>query len=287
MKRVLVTGANGWIGGYALPLLLARGFEVHGLSRSRSGKAPDGVSWHPHDLLRHDPAPMLGKLAPTHLLHLAWFTEHGAFWTAPENHDWLAASLRLMKAFHAAGGKRFVFAGTAAEYDWTKPGEVEDPRTLYGRSKLQFSRALFDSGKSAAVGRINLLYGPGEPKTRLVAGVIRSALDGKPILCTDGKQVRDFLFVRDVADALAALLDSEVQGAVNLGSGTPITIRELVETLCRLIPARSAPRFGAWPRPLGDPDVLLPSMERLKKEVGWAPRVPLEDGLKAAIEALR
>src|SRR6185312_10743533 len=125
--RVLLTGGSGFIGSRAIAPLLAAGYEVHALGRRR-GASPD-VTWHELDLL-DDRATgrVVADVAAERLLHLAWHTEHGRFWSAPENLDWVAASVRLMRAFAEAGGRRAVIAGTCAEYDWT--GAVERCREL-------------------------------------------------------------------------------------------------------------------------------------------------------------
>ncbi len=99
--RVAVTGGGGFIGREAVAALQARGAEVHLLGRA---PATLGVTPHVIDLLAEDPAPLLRAIAPTHLLHLAWYAEPGKFWQAPENLDWVAASLRLVQGFAAAGG---------------------------------------------------------------------------------------------------------------------------------------------------------------------------------------
>src|ERR1700733_15064576 len=109
--RVLLTGASGFIGARAVAPLLAAGCEVHALGR-RAGQAED-VVWHEVDLLDdRATARAVAEIAAERLLHLAWFTEHGRFWAAGENLDWVAASVRLLRAFAAAGGRRAVIAGT-------------------------------------------------------------------------------------------------------------------------------------------------------------------------------
>ena len=119
MKKVLLTGAGGFIGRNTVPFLLDNDYEVHGLGRRprpRFFNAP--VHWHSVDLLEKETTKVLFEsLAATHLLHLAWHTVHGKYWTAKENNHWVVASLSLLEEFRKNGGKRAVFAGTCAEYD--------------------------------------------------------------------------------------------------------------------------------------------------------------------------
>ena len=117
MKRVLVTGASGFIGRFSLEPLAARGFDVHAVS-SRLPAGPRGpATWHQHDLLADgEAARAIEIVRPTHVLHLAWYAAPRAFWTAPENLDWVRASVALVRAFERAGGERFVGAGSGAEY---------------------------------------------------------------------------------------------------------------------------------------------------------------------------
>src|SRR3954452_23524389 len=128
--RVLVTGATGFIGHHLPELLSSRGFEVATVSRA------GGV-----DLLEPGaPERVVAEVQPTHLLHLAWYAEPGKYWTSPENVRWVEASLALLRAFAAGGGRRAVLAGTCAEYDWAHGFCSEGvtplaPWTLYGPSK--------------------------------------------------------------------------------------------------------------------------------------------------------
>src|SRR3974390_723916 len=100
-KRVLLTGASGFIGSECLPFLAARGYDVHVLARKPAwdGALPlQSLHYHQCDLLDQDCEALLAEIQPTHLLHLAWYAEHGKFWSALENLDWVAASLRLVRA---------------------------------------------------------------------------------------------------------------------------------------------------------------------------------------------
>jgi len=299
VKRILVTGASGFVGRQTLDPLHGRGFKVHATVAPGEDLDVRDVVAHGVDLL--DPRqvrPLLAEVAPSHLLHLAWFTEHGKYWEASENLDWVAASLTLARAFHDHGGRRMVMAGSCAEYD---PGGEDaretstciervtrcHPTTLYGVSKhaLHTLISAFNAsaGISGAWARIFFLYGPDEDPRRLVASVIRSLLAGEPSECTHGEQVRDFLHVADAGSALAALVDSDVEGPVNVASGSAVPLRDLLHLLGQRLGRDDLIRLGARPTPANDPPVLAADTRRLNDEVGWEPAMDLETGLEATI----
>src|ERR1022692_1871166 len=113
VMRILLTGATGLIGREIVRPLRATGAEIHSLGRTDPGMT--GVSHHPVDLLGAGDLDAVRAIGATHLVHLAWHPGRD-FWTAPENLDWVAASIRLVRAFAAGGGQRAVVAGSCAEY---------------------------------------------------------------------------------------------------------------------------------------------------------------------------
>lgn len=288
----MVTGAGGFIGLPALEALSERGHELHAVSRSDRDTAE--ASWHTCDLLQPGAAArLIESTRPELLMHLAWFAEHGAFWTAPENREWVRASRELLEAFAEAGGKRAVVAGSSAEYDWSLDGVCREgvtplrPSTPYGEAKLELSRAAEEIAGSAGLSlgwaRMFLLFGPREHPDRLVASVARHVLAGEPAPCSSGTQLRDFLYVDDVGDALAALLDSSADGPVNIGSGEPVAIAELVEKVAAAAGDPALLRLGALPDRVDDPPRLIADVTRLTDEVGWHPRKGLEEGIARTV----
>lgn len=290
--RALVTGASGFIGRQVVPHLVAAGHEVHAIGRS-APTTNDGATWHRTDLLDHDATRRtVAIVAPEAVLHLAWFAVPGEYWTSPKNLDWVLASLQLAKDLAAAGARRLVVAGTCAEYDLA--GGVCDeertalhPATPYAKAKHGLHVALAGAagtlGLDVAWARIFYLYGPHEPPPRLVSSVARALLAGEPAPVSRGRQVRDFLDVRDVGSALAALLVSDVAGPVNVASGRPVSIAEVAMTLGRLAGAPDLIRLGAIADRPGDPLVVVGDVRRLLEEVGWSPTIELEQGLEHAL----
>jgi nucleoside-diphosphate-sugar epimerase len=216
----------------------------------------------------------------------------GKFWEAQENLEWVRASRELLCAFAEHGGKRFVAAGTCAEYAPNAGECVEHvtpllPNTLYGTCKHEFQQILHSSaaqsGLSSAWGRIFFLYGPHEDPSRLAAYVIRSLLRRDPALCSDGKQVLDFLHVEDVAAAFIALLESEAQGPVNIGSGKPTQLRTMLEEIGRRLGRLELIHFGARATN-SETSRLWANVERLETETDWSPRYDLTSGIAQAIE---
>lgn len=293
MTRVLVTGASGFIGRHVLERLAERGYDVHAVARRPLAMDRGGATWHSVDLLREaDTEALVGTVRPAYLMHLAWYVEPSDYWTSPENVRWVEASLRLLRAFAAGGGMRAVLAGTCAEYEWggsryTEEESVLRPSTLYGASKLATSLVVEKfaelEGFSFATGRIFLTYGPGEPEDRLVPSIVRPLLEGRRAAATDGCQVRDFLHSADVASALVALLDSGVSGAVNIGSGQAVAVRDVVALAAAATGSPELVDYGVLPRNPEEPAELVATVGRLHEEVGWRPALSLEEGLAATV----
>jgi nucleoside-diphosphate-sugar epimerase len=285
IRKALVTGAGGFVGRHTLAPLRRAGFEVHAVSR-RARPAEPGVTWHRADLrTRHD---LTKRLGPSHLLHLAWTTEHGKYWQDPANADWLDASRRLLDDFVAAGGRRAVVAGTCAEYDWSAGlcDEASTPlrcTTPYSQAKHALHEHLQTLPISTAWGRLFFAFGPGEPATRLIPSVIRSLHRGVPAETSEGLQERDFIAVEDAGTAFAALLDAPVTGAVNLGSGQAVAVRQLVEDLGRAMGRPELIRLGARPGS-DEPPRVVAAVDRLHREVGFRPRLSREEALRRSIE---
>jgi nucleoside-diphosphate-sugar epimerase len=287
---VLVTGGTGFIGRHVAARLKARGFEVHLLVRDRRaarGLAEEALL-HEADLFDEGAcAAAVRRVAATHLLHLAWTTKHGEFWTSDENYRWVEAGLKLVEHFAAGGGGRVVCAGTCAEYDWScghchESTTPTRPATVYGKCKDQLRVSIERTlpGVSAAWGRLFFLYGPGEDPARLLPSLLARLVQGESAQCLCGQHVRDFLHAADAADAFAALIDCDVRGPVNIASGHPIRLADLARQIAGIAGHPEMLRCGARGGTLDNPSRLTADVQRLNVEVGWRPRISLANGLR-------
>src|SRR6266480_2829742 len=293
MSAVLVTGASGFIGRHCLPILVAKGYDVHAVSRRKPATTLPGVFWHEVDLLTPGaPTEVIYRVRPDFLLHLGWYAVSVKFWEARENMEWVRASLELLSAFAANNGKRALAAGGCDEYEINSGECVEGktpllPATLYGTCKHAFGSILASfsrqTGFSSAWGRIFFLYGPHEQPSRLVAYVVQSLLRAETALCSDGNQVLDFLHVEDAASAFVALLESRVQGSVNIASGHPLAVRDLLQEIGAQLGRPELIRLGAR-ESSSEASRIWASTEKVTNEVGWKPHYNLVSGIQHTIE---
>jgi nucleoside-diphosphate-sugar epimerase len=299
MKKVLLTGAGGFIGRHVLPALIKHGYEVH--ATFYPGEpiivGDESIITYECDLLNSkDRNSLIEEIKPTHLLHLAWYTKPKIYWEAIENVRWVEASLDLAVAFSELGGERAVFAGTCAEYDWSYGYCSETvtpvrPSTLYGICKNSLHGVVSQLSKlrgfSYAWSRIFFTYGPHEKPERLVSAIITGLLKGEIVQCSSGIQMRDFLFVEDLAFALATLLESEVNGPVNIGSGQPVAIKTVVTMIAEKLGKIELVEFKNRPLLESQPLLLLANVNKLTSEVGWRPEHTLEEGIDLTINWLK
>ena len=281
MKRVLVTGASGFIGRHAVPHLEARGFEVHAPDRKTVNLLDEAAQ-----------KALIESVRPTHLLHLAWDVTPGKYWTSLTNMDWVCASLGLFRHFAANGGQRWVGAGTCAEYDWScGPVLSEDrtprkPASLYGASKLSLGLLQEHMAReldvSFAWGRIFYLYGPYEASGRLVPSLISSLLAGQSAVCRQDHLRRDMLHVDDVARAFVEVLDSRFEGPVNIGTGESVGLGKVAEVIAEACGHPELLELGGGRFPSSDPLEITADVNKLRS-LGFTPRYSLEEGIRQTV----
>ncbi|PWK59605.1 NAD-dependent epimerase/dehydratase family protein [Roseicyclus mahoneyensis] len=284
---VLLTGATGFVGRQLLAALCAARIPVHAVSR-RPGAPMPGVTWHRADLLVAEDRAEVAGLAPR-LIHCAWEVEHGAFWTAPANALWREASADLVGRFMAASGVRVVALGTCAEYDAAVPGTWDEaraiaPATPYGQAKAALHAELAAiCGDALVWARLFHLYGPNEDPRRLIPGLIAACRAGRPAEVRAAELIRDVASTPHVARLLVALMDSPLSGPCDIGSGQPRSLGALARIVAETAGRPDLLSLAHAPGP-GDPPVMAPRLDRLRRMVAQATETP-ETALRAHVMA--
>lgn len=292
--KVLITGASGFIGRQVLARL--QQLDIDTVIMGRHAPAGNsGAEFIQTDLLSApDFAALARQAEATHLLHLAWYAEHGKFWTSPLNLRWVETTTRLVEAFCAAGGKHVVAAGSCAEYDGShgylrEANTPLNPSTLYGTCKDAARRlamaACAQFNVPCAWGRIFLLYGSGEMRERLMPSLIDALRGKRAAFGINASAYRDFLHVADVAEGFITLLQHGETGAYNICSGRPVQLAELARELARLLnadPHMFLDQAAARP---GEPPLLVGENLKLKS-LGWTPALSLSQGLEQLVHEL-
>lgn len=295
--RVLLTGASGFIGAHVTRRLLAAGCDVAALvvpgdPLTRLHDVAERLTLLTGDL--NDLAvlrPALESWKPEACIHLAWYAEPGKYLHSPENLRALTASLNLLEELARIGCGQVVAAGTCAEYDTDRGFLREDgptrPATLYAATKLSLcligQQMAAASGMNFAWARIFYPYGPQEDARRVVPALICSLMQGQPFPATRGEQVRDYLHVEDVAAAFWTLVEQGARGIVNVSSGFPVPMRQLMETIAELTGRHDLIQFGAVPYRDWEPRFICGDNQRLLA-LGWSPRYTQKAGLRQTID---
>lgn len=228
----------------------------------------------------------LSDFRPEACIHLAWYAEPGRYLCASENVACLTDTVGLLGELIDSGCRQVVMAGTCAEYDtdygYLRENTPTKPATLYAAAKTScylMSREIAARSRiGLAWGRIFYPYGPWEDVRRVVPATIRALLLGQPFPATEGKQVRDYMHVDDVATALCLLAEKGADGAFNIASGVPVAMRQVLEAIGALLGRGDLLQFGAVPCRDWDPPFICGDNQRLR-QLGWEPRYTLSAGL--------
>lgn len=290
--RVLLTGASGFLGRYVLRQLTQQGIDVVVVGRTRPARH-QGDFIEADLLSMDDGSAVVRRARATHLIHMAWYAEHGAYWSSPLNLRWLEASVRLVEVFCSAGGRKVVAAGTCAEYDWSWGYCREDitplaPASMYGTAKDATRRLLAAICNAHQVplawGRIFLPYGQGEDSRRLIPSLMQVFQGKREPFGVNAMAYRDFMHAEDVARGFARLLLSDAAGSYNISSGQPLQIAEVVRIIANTFKGDSRIVLDLSAEQPGEPEMLIGDNRRLKA-LGWR-AVHSVDSLVASHEIL-
>lgn len=290
-KNILITGGSGFIGSHVVSSLLDRGYEVTSLVNSKYNPERDNLTQIKLDITDLTAVTEFFKNNKfEYLMHFAWYMGNKCH-VHNNNLDWVITSLNLLKLFKETGGKVFLGAGSVSEYEY-KYGYLTESQTptctkiLYGESKNAFYKIAKTYCKQNGISfkwpRIFNLYGPGEKLQRLMPSVINSCLKGEDVKVSSCLKYQDYLYVEDTANAIVDIFESDMEEAVNVCSGKPVQLREIVNKIVELTDFKGNILWGAVPSAFGD-EVVVGNNAKLKS-IGWEQKYNLEEGLIKTID---
>ena len=289
-KKVLVTGATGLIGKELIEPLKEKSFEIYAITIDENNPN-NGVKWIKGSLFDNNFIKNTMEIVkPDYLLNMAWATT-GDYLKSDINYKFLNAGVELLKHFKDNGGKRVVFAGTCFEYKFKdeplkENDELSPEKTVYTfcKNKLHeiatFFCKMYDI--SFGYGRIFYVYGKNEDKTRLTGMVIDKLSKNEEVVIKSGNLYKDYMYAKDIANAFASFLDSEVTGTVNICTVKAISIKEYVLTIAKELGKEHLITFQD--EPSNQPPIIVGDNSRLVNEVGYKINLNKKENIKEIIE---
>jgi dolichol-phosphate mannosyltransferase len=303
-RRVLVTGGTGFVGACLARRLLREGCEVHlavraGHASWRIADLAGEIQTHVVDLTQPQPVrDLVRTIAPAWAFNLM---AHGAYSSQTDPQEMvrtnLMATMSLLDACVAAHVEAFVQAGSSSEYGFKdhapQEGEALQPNSAYAVTKAAATHycqyVAKRDGYRAITLRLYSVYGPFEEPTRLIPTLIVRGLHGRWPPLVDPDTARDFVYVDDVCEAFiraATAPGARPDSVYNVGSGTPTTLRQVVETARQVLHVEAEPAWGTMPRRSWDTSVWYSNPAAIKAELGWTAAVPFEAGFRRTAEWL-
>lgn len=183
----------------------------------------------------------------------------------------------------------FIQAGSSLEYGKLSSPQKErkicSPISSYGKVKCMSSEYLLKSLKNKAIIlRLYQIYGPYQKFDRLIPQVIRSCLKNKKFTCSEGTQLRDFLYVDDLVALFSKIIQNKEMknGIFNVGSGKPVSVRKIIEIIQALI-KKGSPIYGKIKMRSDEIQKLYPNISKVRKNFNWKPKISILSGIKRTI----
>lgn len=298
--RLLVVGGTGFIGRHVVDHAVRLGWKVTSLSlRPAAQLMPEGVRVITADITDREALQLaLPNAAFEYVVNCSGYIDHTLFFSGGrrvfESHA--TGVLNLVQILDRRELLAFINMGSSDEYGGNPAPQVETQREMsiapYSASKAAITHFLqmlfYTETFPATTLRAFLVYGPGQDKRRFLPQVIAGCLEGRRFPTSRGEQLRDFCYIRDIVRGIfSALSTPAARGEViNIASGSPVSIRAMIESVQRLV-GRGEPQFGEIAYRPGENLKLYADVSKAAAILGWSAEVPLETGLRETIEWLR
>lgn len=297
--RLLVVGGSGFIGRHVVNAAIGRGWRVTSLSLSgRMVDESQNVNVRRVAADMTDLTALRGALDGEgfeYVVNCGGYIDHAPLGKGgrkvAEAH--FEGVVNLVTVLARSTLRGFVSIGSSDEYgDAPAPqreSRREAPISAYSCAKVACAHFLQMVYRTedfpAATLRLFLTYGPGQDDRRFLPQIIRACVAGKPFPASEGHQLRDFCFVQDTVEAIFAALESPAARGevINVASGKPVSIRQVIETVRELV-GGGKPLYGQVPYRRGENMELFADTTKAKSILNWEPKTALALGLKRTIE---
>jgi UDP-glucose 4-epimerase len=302
-QRVVVTGAAGFIGMHLLRALQASGADIVAIATANSHiERLDSLSFSFERIIVDDLSHIgnvIRAAKPDYIIHLGAYVSTERSLQAIEKtlQQNLLPTISLLTAAAEANVTRVVLLGSCEEYSQNSSpfdtAMASDPSSPYGASKAAatvYARMFTNSFQlPTVVLRPSVVYGPGQSERMLISQVMKAISEDRPIAVTGGKQTRDFIYVKDVVDAIAlSLTTPNIEGRLwNIGSGEVVTVRDCLERIERITGRTGLIQYGLRPYTEAEIFDYRLKVRETYAAFNWKPATTLDDGLRNTWDSIR
>ncbi len=287
-KSILVIGGTGFIGSHLLKSLKHK-CNVYSLSKNKpnEARAVKGIKYIFCDIFNKNLLhKILKKKKFNYIINLGGYVDHSNKKKTRESHYY--GCKNLIDYFKNKKIKKFIQIGSSLEYGKKKSPHYENfngkPLGTYGESKLKSTKYLIKCNKKNnfpfVVLRLYQVYGPNQSVNRLIPIVITSCLKNKKFNCSEGKQLRDFIYVNDLINLMNKIIFSKkkISGIFNVGSGKPVSVKHIIKLINKKI-KKGFPQYGKVEMRKDESINYYPSLKKIKTTLSWKVRTSLNSGL--------
>jgi len=294
-KKILITGATGFIGYHLAKYCLKLNWSVTSISTKKPIKTRKlkNVEYLICDLYDKNKLNKKLSLDFDYVVNLAGYVDHS-------NRDRIIKShyigcKNLSTILLKTKIKKFIQVGSSIEYGKIRSPQLENKNnkqrtfSAYGEAKLKSTKFLLNLSEKfnfpVTIIRLYLVYGPYQDINRVIPITILNAIKNKKFDCSNGLQLRDFTYIEDVIEAIIKTLKNRQSTGqiINIGQGKPVSIKRVINKICELLNS-GKPQFGKIDLRKDEIMKLYPNILKAKKILNWKPRISLENGLKKTIK---
>lgn len=296
-KNLLIIGGTGFIGRHLVLEAVHQGYKTTVLSLhcvDNSRRIQD-VDYYNVDITNHgDLEKILADKLYTHVVNLGGYISHVLYKDGGRKilDAHFLGLQNLVELLNWSSLKSFVQIGSSDEYGDVPAPQCEEirekPISSYSFGKLAASQFLQMLHRTeafpAVILRLFLVYGPGQDNQRFLPQIINGCLNGETFATSHGQQLRDFCHVDDITKGIMMALENEEANGevINLASGKPVAIREVIELVQSTI-AQGTPLFGKVSYRPGENMALYADVSKAKKILKWVPEIEIDEGVRRTI----